>query len=151
MDEQGDKTGSGRWICCYWQERYEELGRLPRQAGLVSRGVLMLPPPVEDLTIAEGLWTELNEKVGTLFDVAEEEDIPPYRLAAAAQVVSRFVDRIRARGSDLHTAEVGQQITPQSRLLIAEFPASELSARLQMLADFLDEAATRGKLVTISL
>lgn len=55
MNDSRDNQGTGRWACCYWREKYEVLDRMPRQAGLVAPGILMLPPPVEDLAQSEGL------------------------------------------------------------------------------------------------
>lgn len=146
-----DSLGTGRWICCYWQEKYEALGGLPRLAGLVSPGVLMLPPPVEDLAQAEGLWEALNEGLGTLIDVAEEEDLPVGRLVDAASIVSEFAGRVRTAGARSYSSVAGQQVIPGPGPIVAELPAAEFAVHLQALAEFLADAAGQRKPVTISL
>lgn len=146
-----DGLGTGRWVYCYWQEKYESLDELPRQAGLVSPGVLMLPPPVEDLAQAEGLWTALNEELGILIDVAEEEELPVDRLVDAASIVSEFASRVRAAGSRAYRSVAGQQLAPDPGLIVAELPAAEFAGHLQALAEFLAGAAGERKVVTISL
>lgn len=118
MDDR-DRLGTGRWICCYWQEKFEALRGLPRQAGLVPQGVLMLPPPVEDLAQLEGLWDALNEELGTLIDVAEEEDLPEGLLATAASIASEFAGRVRAAAARTFSSVAGQQVTPDPGRIVA--------------------------------
>lgn len=150
MGVSGESRGTGRWACCYWREKYEVLDGLPRQAGLVSPGVLMLPPPVEDLAQAEGLWDALNQGLGTLIDVAEEEDLPVDQLAFAASIVAQFAGRVRAAGSTL-CRSAGQRQTHDPGPLVAALPADEFAGHLQALAEFLADAAGQRKTVTISL
>jgi len=151
MEDSRENQGTGRWACCYWQERCEELGGLPRRAGLVSPGVLMLPPPVEDLAQAVGLWRALNEELGTLIDVAEEEDLPVDGLALAALVVARFASQVSVAGSRLYKEVVGYRLTPEPGPVVAALTAKEFAGYLQDLAEFFSDAAGQRKAVTISL
>lgn len=150
MDANRESRGTGRWACCYWQEKFDLLAGLPCKVGLVSPGVLMLPPPVEDLAQAEGLWDSLNEELGTLIDVAEEEELPVDRLIIAAAIVETFAGRARNVGFRLHK-ESGRQLAPEPGPLVATLSASEYAGHLQALAEFLVDAARRRKPVTISL
>ena len=143
--------GTNRWLLCYWQERCELLDALPCQAGIVSKGVLMLPPPVEDLAEAKGLWKELNQGLGTLIDVAEKEDLLVDRLLSAVSIIVRFVDRVRTTEPYYCRATVAQRVVPDPTPLVAELPTSEFAGYLHVLADFLVDAAKQGKPVTISL
>lgn len=111
----------------------------------------MLPPPVEDLAQAVGVWDALNEGLGTLLDVAEEEDLPVDQLAVAASIVAQFAGRVRASGSTSCRSVAGQRLTPDPGPLVATLPAEEFADHLQALAEFLADAAGQRKTVTISL
>lgn len=149
--DSSSTQGTGRWASCYWQEKFAVLDKQPRRPGLVADGVLMLPPPFEDLAVAEGLWSELNAELGTLIDVAEEEDISLDELPMASAIVSQFAARARAAGDQILSVTSGQQTAPVQMPLRAELKAAEFAAHLESLADFLARAASEQKPVTLSL
>lgn len=151
MSDQTEKIGTGRWVWCYWEERLEELDRLPSQPGVVAEGVLGLPPPIEDLAVALNIWATLNEELGILIDVAEETEITVGQLGEASRIIARFADRARAEGRHQYGVVAGQQIAQDSKPLLAELAAPELERYLDMLADFLADAAVKGKSVVLSL
>jgi len=111
----------------------------------------MLPPPFEDLALREGLWNTLNEELGTLIQVAEEEELSVDRLVVAASIVSQYAGSVAAAGSCRFRSVVGQLLSPDAEPLIAELPADEFAGHLQALAAFLVDAAGQRKPVTISL
>ncbi len=145
------QTGTGRWICCYWEEKFGQLGDLPRQEVRAVPGVLRIPPPVEDLTFHDGLWRELNSKLGTLFAVGEEEEVPPELLPEMAKVISLFAERHYRCLPGLKTAQIGEQVAPETKPLIAEMPVADLFRALLELSEFLTAATHYGKVIVVSL
>ncbi|MCP4529090.1 MAG: hypothetical protein GY833_24740 [Aestuariibacter sp.] len=145
------KAGTGRWTCCYWEESYNQLDMVRRQEGLVAPGIYFMPPPVGDITLHDGLWDELNDKLGTLFDMAEEESIGPDLLPDVAMIVFSFAKQRYSKLSGLRTVQIGQQIAPQSKPLIAQMPLVDLQGYLQKLGEFLANAGDQEKIVIISL
>jgi hypothetical protein len=145
------QEGTGRWIKCVWIDEYYRPHKIPRQEGIVVPGVFLIPPPIMDITFHDGLWTELNSKLGTLFDIAEEEWISPDSLPAMAAIITDFVKSHYAEGSGSRTVLAGQRIAPQPGDIIAEAPLADLRRFLQMLVEFLNDAVRQEKVVVISL
>ncbi|MCL4807649.1 MAG: hypothetical protein KJ062_07625 [Thermoanaerobaculia bacterium] len=153
MEARGpdDLDGTRRWIFCFWQDEFERLDSLPKRAG-ATRGVLMIPPPAGDITVALGLWAEINTELGTLLDVAETEEIPVDRLSDATSVVSRYISRLDGEGSRVLRFVVGRQETPHpARDLVAELPADELAGHLRALHDFLQASLRENRSVSVAL
>lgn len=151
MQKPTSKEGTGRWICCYWEEKFFQLDIMPRQEGFVSSGILYIPPPVEDITFHDGLWSELNYKLGTLFDVAEEEDVSPDLLPQMDSIIANFVKQHYSGATGMRVVQVGLETAPQPRLVIAQMPLIELRLHLQRLSKFVAEAARQGKVISVSL
>lgn len=150
-DRRDQDLGTGRWACCFWEEKYDSLHLVPWRAGLAVQGVLLLPPPVGDLAAALGLWGALNEELGTLIEMAEEADLEIEQLAVAAQIVSSFARRARAAAPGTYSEIVGHQLDPDPHPLVGTMPASELARHLESLAEFLDAAATLRRAVILSI
>lgn len=151
MSGESLTRGTGRWIVCYWDENFEILDQLDSVEGADVTGVLMIAPPVSDLTVATGLWKELNSQLGTLFDVAEEERIESDHLLAVSAIVRRFADEVPVHSSRTLAVVSGQIVGPGGAKELAEMDSLSYKRWLSALAEFLEEAAVLGKSVTIAL
>lgn len=68
----------GEWWGLFCREDvYDFLFEFPRVPGNTNNGMFFLPPPVLELSFNEGLWSEINNQTGLLFDLGEEEEIDP--------------------------------------------------------------------------
>ena len=144
-------TGTGRWGDCYWEEKFDQPIPIPRRSGWVDAGRFFLPPPVVDITLLDGLWGELNSELGTLFDMAEEEDLEPEMLQRAAKIISRFVEQHYSGRFGKRKKIAGERIAPNRKLLIAKMRYADLTEVLQELSRFLIDAEQKGKTVVVSL
>lgn len=151
MDTQQSRDGTGRWVYCCWLDKCEQFDYRFRKAGLAACGVFCLPPPVGELTLHDGLWEELNSKLGTLFDMAEEEEVRPELLSEMAAIIATFAQERYGDGTGVRTAQVGWQMAPEPGPVMAEMPVADLQHLLQELSAFMADAGRQGKPVILSL
>jgi hypothetical protein len=104
-----------------------------------------MPPPIVDITLLDGLWDELNRELGTLFDVAEEEEVGPDVLPRMAEIVLGFAERHYSGRAGRRRMRVGKQIAPKRKVLIAEMPYADLAAILSEFSRFLVDAAQKAR------
>ena len=146
----GHDTSGGRSASVYWEGKSETLASLPDSSKNVPLGILLLPPPVGEITFALGLWEDLNNRLGAWFDLAEDETIEPETLLIAASTVASFTERICA-GDDVLKVKVGERIQPDPGPIIAEISSADLRKELNRVREFFLDAASLGKAVTVSL
>lgn len=140
--------GTGRWVTAYWTELYPH-GVEHRAAG---PGWVCLPPPANDLTFLGGLWQQASAALGTLLDQFEADELSPEQCAMLASIVRQHADvRYSPLVPGTVVAEVGSQIAPTVRPIVAEVDAAEMVRQLSALAGFLEDAARLRKRVTIDL
>lgn len=152
MNSYNDRLGTNRWTLCFWDELYESLDEIgENRAGNVAKGILMLPPPFCDLLIEYGIVDSMNDSLGTLIDLAEEEEIDVEKLLEASSIVARFANEIRNTRDSVLRMIVGQVTEPRSQAMIAEMQKKEFVTYLTLLAEFLEDASKQGKPVTIAL
>jgi hypothetical protein len=143
-------NGTGTWLVAYWDE-LESVDKGPLVPGSPVHGVFQLPPPLLDFGFTNGLWRRLNAQLGTNFDFAESEDLPPDLLAVMAKSVRQHALEEygnRAPGEVVRTA-IGKRVSQPEGALVGEIPADEAQRWMTGFADFLAEAARAGKTVTI--
>lgn len=142
--------GTGTWLVAYW-EGLESVDKGPLVAGSPVHGVYQLPPPLLDFGFTNGLWKQLNARLGTNFEFAESEDVPPDMLAAMAKSMREHaLEEYGSRApGEMVRAAVGKRVSPPEEALVGKMPAGEALRWMTGFADFLAEAASAGKTVTI--
>jgi len=104
-----------------------------------------------DITLLDGLWDEVNSELGTLFDMAEEEDVGPDALPRMAEIIQGFVEQHYGGRTGKRRMRVGEQTAPRRRVLIAKMSYADLTSILQEFSRFLVDAGQKGKVVIVSL
>jgi hypothetical protein len=137
----------GKWWGFFCREdMYESLFDLPRIPGASVDGVFFLPPPVLELTFEEGLWAEINEQTGLLFDLGEEEEIdPPY-----SRIIAQYIKNLSSNYSGLD--QVICRIVGQAngKDISVSMGAVDFSMWLMELASFLEcESQKNNRVFTV--
>jgi hypothetical protein len=106
-------NGTGTWLVAYWDE-LESVDKGPLVPGSPVHGVYQLPPPLLDFGFTKGLWRKLNAQLGTNFDFAESEDVPPDLLAAMAKSVRQHaLEEYGGRApGEVVRAAIGKRVSP---------------------------------------
>lgn len=134
-----------------WEEKFASVELSGDSAGLVEPGVYLLPAPVGDITLADGLWDVLNRELGTSFEAFEEEDVPAPIAARMAELVERFIASHYSAGDRVRRVYAGRRIRPTEEILTAAMPRSELSLLLRGFVSFLREAASQDKALVVQM
>jgi hypothetical protein len=133
-----------RWGCFYREELTEQLLSSKRRPGNVREGAFYLEPPFVELTLADGLWEYVNGRLGTLFDYAEDERVPPDLAGHLAGVLLEFArDRYEERAGIIRR-KIGTTVSNGREPVYAEMSATALNAILNDLSKFLSVEATAG-------
>ncbi len=136
----------GVWACFFSDDAFERLDLVKRRAGRIDKQILFWAPPIPEITLADGLWSELNDEFDTLFDRAEEEDLEP---ELAVRISHRLKELALERYDDITIQIlVGER---NGKPVIAREKGLKIREALQELATFLDEMAAMGKTTVVSL
>jgi len=137
----------GEWWGLFCRKNmHDTLFELPRIPGTSVDGVFFLPPPVLELTFDEGLWTEINEITGLLFDLGEEEEIDPHISEKIVQRIRWLANRYEQSDSIISRV-VGQS---NGNDIVVSMAAIDFSTWLIDLASFLEgEALKSNRVYTI--
>ncbi len=128
----------GEWWGLFCREdMYDFLFELPRIPGTSADGVFFLPPPVLELGFDEGLWSEINEQTGLLFDLGEEEEIDPHISEKIVQNIQRVANNYEESDSVISRV-VGQS---NGKDIVVSMAAKDFSKWLMKLASFLKSEA----------
>ncbi len=123
----------------------EELSGLPvftdHRAGRVGQGAFLLAPPFVELTLTDGLWSYVNQELGTLFDYAEEEVVEPDVGKRLSIVMRAFARDHYARASGTVRKAIGSR---DGVVVSVQMRASEVSAIVDDLSAFIAAEATAG-------
>ena len=134
----------GEWWGLFCREdMYDSLFELPRIPGNSADGVFFLPPPVLELTFDEGLWSEINDQTGLLFDLGEEEEIDPHISKKIVQSIQSLANNYE--GSDLVVSRVVGQSGGKD--IVVSMAAKDFAKWLIELALFLKGEALKSKKV----
>ena len=134
----------GEWWGLFCRENmYDFLFKLPRIPGTSVDGVFFLPPPILELTFDEGLWTEINEQTGLLFDLGEEEEIDPHLSDKIVQRIRKLANSYKASDSAI-SCVVGQS---NGRDIVVSMAVVDFSKWLIDLASFLESEALKNNRV----
>jgi hypothetical protein len=150
----GGPAEPGHSITCHWMELWDawiagDFAERANVPGRIADGVLIIPGPVHEITFAHGLWDQLNDELGTLFDYAEEQEIPPALLPRMVALILEFSQRRYAGTRGVVQIMWGPrtQVGSKPAMLVARMPAADLVRWLGELCTFLEDAAARGKSV----
>jgi hypothetical protein len=134
----------GKWWGLFCREdMYDHLYELPRIPCTSVDGVFFLPPPVLELTFDEGLWTEINEQTGLLFDLGEEEEVEPHISKKIVQSIQRLANNYE--GSDSVISRVVGQSNGKD--IVVSMAAKDFSICLIKLVSFLEGEALKNNKV----
>lgn len=136
----------GEWWGFFCREdMYYSLLELPSVPGNSADGVFFLPPPVLELTFDEGLWSEINDQTGRLFDLGEEEHIDPHISKKIVQRIQTLANNYE--GSDLVISRVvGQR---GDKEIVVSMEAKDFAKWLIELALFLEGEALKNNKVDV--
>ena len=131
------------WGIFYREDMFGRLLELPRIPGNSADGVFFLPPPVLELAFDEGLWSEINDQTGLMFDLAEEEEIDPYISKKIVKNIKHLAKKFE--GSDSVISRVVGQSNGKD--IVASMVAEDFSKWLIELASFLESEALKNNTV----
>jgi hypothetical protein len=134
-----------------WEEQFASVDVRNDAAGLVELGVYVLPVPVGDITLADGLWDQINKTLGTNFEAFEEEEVPAQLVGPMAEVVDRFVAARYSAGDRVRRVYAGRQIRPLEQVVTAAMPRAELSLFLRGFVAYLRDAARHHKAIVVQM
>jgi hypothetical protein len=119
--------------------------------GLISQGFFALPPAFFGITLSDGLWDEINAKVGSNLEEHEDEIIPARDLERAIKVVEDFYTNLYIGKQGEKTVIAGKQISPEECDIIAKMSYSELEEFTKIFISFLKNSAKHNKDLVFSL
>ena len=116
---------SGQWIHTCWDEF--SYANVLRREGLAERGNLFIPPPVNDIIFAEGLYTILNDNLGLILDQFEEVTIEDPNCLASISAIIRDFSKNNYSKKRIVRKKIGQMIAPVYQEITAEIEADVLT------------------------
>lgn len=141
-----DKMECTRKFYAYWEEKFFD----DSENNFNGVEALLIEPPFDEITLADGFWDYINEKMNMMFDYAEEELI-------SYHVIPELINNIRTNCTSRynHTGEyskiVAQQLPPNTEKVIAITTYQEIRRNLDILCEFLMNAFKNKKDIVIML
>lgn len=139
----------GEWWARFYRENIMEHSKLvnkPFVSGNFADGFFLLPPPVLEITLVDGLWTKINKQTGLLFDLAEEEEIAPDASEIIVYEIKEIVNFYKKQ-SPYISRILGWEEKKNGKNIIGTMNSEQLVMWLLKLASFLESEALKQNIV----
>lgn len=132
------------WMLACREGEEDRARSAPRQAGF-GEGWLWVPPPFCEIAQATGIWHRLNGRLGTLFDLFEQEVVRGSSVEEFALALHDEVARLRrsSRGGVVR-AQIARRIAPLQREEWVEVALSDLEKWEQRICSLAREISLQG-------
>jgi len=140
----------GRWLTICWEDKFDELANIKRTEKDLHKGVLFIAPPFAEITLSDGFWVSLNNRFGTMFDMAEEEEIENSILPNMVNEMKQLKNR-KYNQTGYYEIKVGVQVQPEKKEIIKKISFEEFKNSIDKLCGFFLDAYHRNKNVIVIL
>jgi hypothetical protein len=139
-----------RWLTICWEDKFDELENIKLNDKDVYEGILLIKPPFADITLSDGFWQNLNNKFGKMFDMGEEEEIEANILPDIITEITLFSKTQYSKKGN-YEVKIGTQLQPEKKEIFENISFDELREIIKKIGEFLLDADTKKKNITVML